>query len=272
MATQKKSEAFSLIPRRKLLALYSALLRCRLMEEFASDARRSLRTGHEASAVAVVIDLKAGDILSAAARDFLPAFVNGQSPQAILSELRGRSAVPRASFAKSLKDAVSRARAHAQKKNRCVVALFASGPAVSSAAWRNALRTAGAERLPILFVSHDSDTQTSRAKSSTHPHLGFPDIPVDRDDVVAIYRVASEALAHARRGNGPTLIECVAWPASLAQNAAASDAIAKMERYLAHTGVSFARVKRKTVEEMTLHLRAGARSSSRSTRRKPRPA
>jgi hypothetical protein len=50
---------------------------------------------------------------------------------------------------------------------------------------------------------------------------------------VAIYRVAAEALAHARRGNGPTLIECKPWlPADGARTRRRTGAVGNMERYL----------------------------------------
>ena len=43
------------------------------------------------------------------------------------------------------------------------------------------------------------------------PTLAFPTITVDACDVVAVYRVASESIAHARQGFGPTLIDCQHW-------------------------------------------------------------
>ena len=51
----------------------------------------------------------------------------------------------------------------------------------------------------FFFVSQPS---ADEAAGRDFAKLGFPAIPVDRDDVVALYRVASEAQAHARRGNG----------------------------------------------------------------------
>ena len=41
---------------------------------------------------------------------------------------------------------------------------------------------------------------------------GIPAIAVDASDAVAIYRVACEAIARARQGRGPTLVECVPVP------------------------------------------------------------
>jgi 2-oxoisovalerate dehydrogenase E1 component len=38
--------------------------------------------------------------------------------------------------------------------------------------------------------------------------FGIPGIAVDGNDVLAVYQAAEEAVARARAGNGPTLIEC----------------------------------------------------------------
>lgn len=251
MATKDSPKTFSLISRRKLLALYVALLRCRMLEEFAASPRRHAYSRHEASAVAVVLDLKPGDTIAASARNFLPAFVDGTPARAILSSCR--IAASRASFAADVKSAIVVARKYAKNKNKGVAAIFATGSDASSAAMRNALRIAGAERLPILFVCQRGSAPAPRTKSATHTVEGFPAISADRDDVVALYRVAFEALAHARRGNGPTLIECIPWP--FVQDEPAPDAILKMERYLVESGISYAQAKRRTIEDFIQELK-----------------
>ena len=40
---------------------------------------------------------------------------------------------------------------------------------------------------------------------------GIPGVAVDGNDVMAVYEAASEAIARARKGQGPTLIECKTW-------------------------------------------------------------
>jgi pyruvate dehydrogenase E1 component alpha subunit len=40
---------------------------------------------------------------------------------------------------------------------------------------------------------------------------GIPGITVDGNDVMAVYEVVSEAVARARKGDGPSLIECITW-------------------------------------------------------------
>jgi hypothetical protein len=52
---------------------------------------------------------------------------------------------------------------------------------------------------------------------------------VDGNDVVAVYRVASEAIAHARNGHGPTVIDC--------RLSGPGDPIENMLRYLIGKGL-----------------------------------
>jgi TPP-dependent pyruvate/acetoin dehydrogenase alpha subunit len=256
MANKKSPKTFSLISRRKLLALYTTLLRCRMMTEVAAAKARRNKAAHEAPAVAVVFDFKPGDTIVAAESDFLPEFVKGASPEKILASLGARTARARAPFAATLKATLAAARIHAQRKSRNIAAVFGNGASVSSAAWSNALRIAASERLPILFVSQPGADQP---RGNASPD--FPVIPVDGDDVVALYRVASEAQAHARRGNGPTLIECIPWPLALQDGAsAASDSILSMECYLANMGIPFERSKRKAIEQFGPSLRGGGAS------------
>jgi pyruvate dehydrogenase E1 component alpha subunit len=80
---------------------------------------------------------------------------------------------------------------------------------------------------------------------------GFPRITVDANDVVAVYRVASEAIAHARKGNGPTLIVCKTYRLNEHSTAGSRkqaatlqmespedhDPILNMEKYLAGKGL-----------------------------------
>jgi TPP-dependent pyruvate/acetoin dehydrogenase alpha subunit len=56
---------------------------------------------------------------------------------------------------------------------------------------------------------------------------------VDACDVVAVYRVASESIAHARQGFGPTLIECRQWDGPDATRSP----IMNMEKYLDRKGL-----------------------------------
>lgn len=78
-------------------------------------------------------------------------------------------------------------------------------------------------KLPCLFVvennkwaigmAHDRSTAPSMGDKEPYiykkgPAFGMPGVLVDGMDVMAVRKVAEEAIARARRGDGPTLIEC----------------------------------------------------------------
>jgi TPP-dependent pyruvate/acetoin dehydrogenase alpha subunit len=100
-----------------------------------------------------------------------------------------------------------------------------------------AARFAGETKLPVVFAFET--TIGPNADNHLNPLLrgedfGFPRIPVDGNDSVAVHRVATEAIQRARQGDGPTLIDCqiaasVHNPNSLGL---AKDPIAHMRDYL----------------------------------------
>ena len=93
---------------------------------------------------------------------------------------------------------------------------------------------------------------------------GLPGITVDGEDVVAVYRVVSEAISHARRGNGPTLIECRPWVVAGRKKRAAGNAIRNMEEYLSRKGLFSAKHKSEVAAQFTRELeKAAAKSSAR---------
>jgi acetoin:2,6-dichlorophenolindophenol oxidoreductase subunit alpha len=61
---------------------------------------------------------------------------------------------------------------------------------------------------------------------------GVPGIPVDAGDAVALYRVAQESLGRTRGGDGPVLIECVAYPMDGSGGGAGSDPLGQMKEFL----------------------------------------
>jgi TPP-dependent pyruvate/acetoin dehydrogenase alpha subunit len=59
-----------------------------------------------------------------------------------------------------------------------------------------------------------------------------PALQVDGSDCVAVYRVAQEALTHAREGSRPTVIRALGTKEISAEGIAVEDPIARMENYL----------------------------------------
>ena len=98
------------------------------------------------------------------------------------------------------------------------------------AQWRKILDRAIREKLPILFVSLVAGEKPRPYAPPTIRGYTFPSIAVDGHDVVAVYRVASESIAHARKGHGPTLIESM--------HVSPGCPLRNMEDYLAAKGLS----------------------------------
>src|SRR5207302_1402230 len=61
---------------------------------------------------------------------------------------------------------------------------------------------------------------------------GVPGIPVDAGDAVALYRVAQESLGRTRGGDGPVLIECVAYRMEGSGGGTPGDPLVQMKEFL----------------------------------------
>ncbi len=96
------------------------------------------------------------------------------------------------------------------------VAFFGDG-ASNNGAFHEGLNMASAWNLPVLYVCENNLYATEIALTSIagNPNIaeraiayGMPGVVVDGNDVVAVWQAAGEAIARARRGEGPTLLEC----------------------------------------------------------------
>ncbi len=102
------------------------------------------------------------------------------------------------------------------KTDRVAVAFFGDG-AVNNGAFHEGLNMAGIWKLPVLFVCENNQFATevpfqyaagNPSVASRGAAYGIPGIEVDGNDVLAVAKAAGEAVARARAGAGPTLIEC----------------------------------------------------------------
>src|SRR3977135_1342015 len=103
-----------------------------------------------------------------------------------------------------------------EQVDNVVVAYFGEG-ASNTGDFHEALNFAGVQRLPIVFVCENNqyaysvpveksmaiDDVADRAES-----YGFDGVAINGNDVLAVYQSTLGALARARSGEGPTLIEC----------------------------------------------------------------
>jgi pyruvate dehydrogenase E1 component alpha subunit len=96
------------------------------------------------------------------------------------------------------------------------VAFFGDG-AADQGTFHEALNFAALKKLPVLFVCENNYYATNSPLSARQPHpdiylraagYGIPGVSIDGNDVLAVYQAAKEAVHRARRGDGPTLLEC----------------------------------------------------------------
>ncbi len=113
---------------------------------------------------------------------------------------------------------------------RAAVCMMGDG-ATSKGDFYEGINAAGAWQLPVVFVVTNNQwaisvprTAQSAAQTLAQKAVaaGFEGLQVDGNDVVAVHHAMREALARARSGGGPTLIEAVTY--RLADHTTADDA------------------------------------------------
>jgi 2-oxoisovalerate dehydrogenase E1 component alpha subunit len=221
-----------------LLRLYAQLVRGRRYNAQATALTKQGRlavypssTGQEACEVAAALALKERDWLFPSYRDTLAAVARGLDPVQALTLLRGdwhtgydprehRIAPLCTPLATQLPHAVGLAHA-ARLKGDDVVALAMVGDGgTSEGDFHEALNFAAVWQAPVVFLVQNNGFAISvpLAKQTAAPSLahkavgyGMPGRLVDGNDAAAVHEVVVEAVARARRGGGPTLIEAVTY-------------------------------------------------------------
>ncbi|MEP7247067.1 MAG: pyruvate dehydrogenase (acetyl-transferring) E1 component subunit alpha [Gammaproteobacteria bacterium] len=115
-------------------------------------------------------------------------------------------------------------------EKRCAVAYIGDG-GTSQGAFYESMNLAGARALPVVFVivnnkwaiSVPIEEQTAtRTLAQKAIAAGIPGVQVDGNDIIAVRHIVGEALATARSGGGPTVIEAVTY--RLSDHTTADDA------------------------------------------------
>ncbi|MBS1823175.1 MAG: hypothetical protein JST61_14580 [Acidobacteria bacterium] len=257
MALKKKGEPGEnpLVPNAKLRAMYVAMVEARDIEEAlqrrvtAGGKRRRIASvcGQEAVRASATLQLDVQDLvveaessagmssmlgadrilLMKAYRSSKPAKV---SVQRLLPEIAGAE--------QRLQMALGAAMALKSQAHRGVVVCYLQRDELDAAAYANVLATAAKHDLPIIFILLPRTTGYRKGDETAGiarvaGKSGVPGIPVDACDAVALYRVIQESLGRTRGGDGPVLIECIAWRSRAQRTAAASsDPIEHLRQFL----------------------------------------
>lgn len=177
-----------------------------------------------------------------------------------------------------------------QKRDNVVLDYFGDGGA-QRGDFHEGLNFAGAFRLPIVFVLENNGyaEYTPVAKHFAGADFacrgqgyGFPGVQVDGNDVLAVYEATQAAIARARAGEGPTLLECVTYryrshcelerpeayrdPAEI-ELWRAKDPIARLEKHLLERGI----LDQALIQEIAAEARAEVDDAIRFAEESPFP-
>lgn len=220
----------------------------RLFEEGAEQAymrglvhgTMHLSIGQEASAVGVGIMLEAGDYITSTHRGHGHCIAKGADPKFMFAEFfgkdngycRGRGGSMHIADVASgnlgangivgggLPIAVGAALALKQTKKPNVVICFFGDGANNEGAFHESLNMAAIWKLPVVFVCENNkygmSTSTERSTavknvSQRAQAYDFPGVTVNGNDFAEVASAAGEAIERARRGEGPTLLECMTY-------------------------------------------------------------
>lgn len=233
------------LAREQLLDLYYYLRLTRSLEERIGILYRQgkifggvyLSTGQEAVSVGAAYALEDGDIIVPSHRDMGAHLLRGIQPREILAQYLGRIGGPSrgrdgnvhygdiqrgdVAFISPMADGIPVAAGAAlalkrQGKGRVAMTWFGDG-AASRGDFHEGVNLAAVLRVPAVFVCNNNQYaySTPLTRQTLVPDIakraagyGIPGVTVDGNDVLAVYHAAREAVARARRGEGPSLIEC----------------------------------------------------------------
>ena len=149
--------------------------------------------------------------------------------------------------------------ARRQGRDRVTVVSFGDG-ATNTGSFHEAANMAALWRLPLVFVCQNNqyaemtptrDTMRLDRVADRAAGYGMPGVQVDGNDPLAVTAAVRTALDQARRGGGPTFIECVTFrfrghyfgdrmpyiPAEQLEAALAADPVPRFRQHLLDTGV-----------------------------------
>ena len=228
--------------------------------------------GQEACQVAASVVLREQDWLFPTYRDSVALVTRGIGPAEVLTLLRGdwhcgydpaatRVAPQCTPLATQTIHAVGMADALRRTGQDGVVMALIGDGGTSEGDFHEALNYAAVMKAPVVFLIQNNGYAISvpLARQTAAPALaykgigyGMPAEQVDGNDLVAVLSVLDAAVAHARTGHGPYLVEAHTYRMEAHTNAddatryrdaaeverwASADPIARLETYLRHRGL-----------------------------------
>ena len=231
----------------KARQLYKLLLRARRFEEKAQEMSLAgvltgfvhSGVGQEAIGVGACSELRQSDSVMISHRGFAHALTKGIGMGELLAELGGKRTGCcggkggthlakfevgvlgiSGSIGGAFPIAVGAAMAARYEGTGDVVVCFFGDGAANRGTFHEAANLASVWTLPIVFLCENNgfgmSMPTSKALSVeqvAQRAAGYtmPGTTIDGNDILAVYAAVNEAVARARRGEGPALIECITY-------------------------------------------------------------
>ncbi len=231
-----------------LIKMYQTMLLIRRFEERVGDLilRGEIKTpchltiGQEAIATGVCFNLKKDDLIFGNHRSHGHYIAKGGNIKELMAEIfckktgcsRGKGGsmhivAPEVGLfgtppivAASIPIAAGAALSFQLKKEKRVAVVFFGDGAANEGVFYETLNFASLKKLPVIFVCENNFYSThmpiSKCLADTNiaqkaEGFNMPGIQIDGNNVVKVYQTAKEAIERARKGKGPTLIECMTY-------------------------------------------------------------
>lgn len=229
----------------QLLALYREMVTIRKTEERLARSYQEGRIpgachtyiGQEAVAVGVCAHLRRDDVVFSTHRGHGHALAKGVPPREVMAELFGKATgcsrgrggsmhlfAPEVGLMGTtgivgpniLQATGAGYSFKLLRTDKVSVGFFGDG-AVNNGAFHEGVNMAAIWDLPVVYVCENNlyatevafvDATRNTDVAARAKMYGIPGVAVDGNDVLAVYAAAGAAVAHARRGEGPTLLEC----------------------------------------------------------------
>jgi TPP-dependent pyruvate/acetoin dehydrogenase alpha subunit len=193
--------------------------------------------GQEAIPVGTALLAEADDVLFPSHRDMAVFFIRGVPLGRILAQYMGRvdgltrgrdGNMHMGDLSRNIMSIISALAATVpvaagaamalryQGKNGVAFSYFGDG-STSRGDWHEGVNLATVQKLPVIFICNNNQYAYSTPLSAQMacanvadrgPAYNMPAEIVDGNDVLAVYEATQRALAHARSGKGPYLLEC----------------------------------------------------------------
>jgi len=234
----------------KLKELYATMVKCRMLAEHVQSLQPSARKAHhdfyglEAMLVGAGAHLLPQDCIALEHGSFVAGLIKGTPLQSILARSQTHengnaqalppSSTPAAGNPITLSMTAVLKLAESMKGSGAVTLMCCTHDPGTLIFESDAMAFAATQKLPMACLVESSfDSRLELPGHPSGPYVGadpafYPNIPVDGNDVVAVFRVAQEAIRRAREGHGPAVIECITSRANKTAQPSAKEATATL--------------------------------------------